>query len=69
METTQTLNLASSVGQLLLEFSSFNDLQVKERDLVNIQDMLPELFPKQQKDILKAEQRFKRGKGILFITI
>ncbi|RDY58594.1 DEAD/DEAH box helicase [Flagellimonas nanhaiensis] len=66
METTQTLNLASSVGQLLLEFSSFNDLQVKEGDLVNIQDMLPELFPKQQKDVQKAEQRFKRGKGILF---
>lgn len=66
METTQTLELASSVGQLLLEFSSFNDLEVKEGDLQNIRDMLPELFPEQQNDVQKAEQRFKRGKGILF---
>ncbi|UOY05750.1 DEAD/DEAH box helicase family protein [Muricauda sp. SCSIO 64092] len=66
MENTQTLELASSDGQLLLEFSSFNELEVKEGNLKNIQNMLPELFPEQQKDVQKAERRFKKGKGILF---
>ncbi|TSE07427.1 DEAD/DEAH box helicase family protein [Aquimarina algiphila] len=35
-------------------------------DLDSIRSDLPELFPEQQMDVLKAEQRFLDGKGILF---
>ena len=37
-----------------------------EADLENIQNTLPELYPEQQEDVQKAEQRFLNGKGILF---
>ncbi|QKX07781.1 DEAD/DEAH box helicase family protein (plasmid) [Aquimarina sp. TRL1] len=65
MNHTETLGTAPT-GQLFLNFNSFNDPLYKAADLESIISTLPELYPEQQFDVLKAEKRFLEGKGILF---
>lgn len=53
-------------NQLSIDF----DVIVKELflsgDLQNIKNMLPSLYDHQQEDVMRAENRFKEGKGYLF---
>jgi len=43
-----------------------DNVEFMECDLDNIRQMLPKLYPEQQEDVLKAEIRFQKGKGMLF---
>jgi len=40
-------------------------IEVKDADLDNIRETLPMLYPKQQEDVYKIEQRFTKGAGML----
>lgn len=53
-------------GQLFLDFTTLYEEKITLANLDCIVNKLPQLFPDQQKDVLKAEQRFQNGKGILF---
>ncbi|MEM9363623.1 MAG: DEAD/DEAH box helicase [Bacteroidota bacterium] len=66
MENFQSFEVAADKGQLLFDFLSGFEQASEEADIESIRKTLPELFPEQQLDVLKAEQRFQIGKGILF---
>ncbi len=52
--------------QLAIDFYSHFPSEIIQGNIDSIRNHLPELFPEQQQDVLKAEQRFLQGKGILF---
>lgn len=51
-------------NQLTINFFENNENIYGSLD--SIKKMLPKLFPSQQQDVLFAEDRFKKGKGVLF---
>lgn len=53
-------------NQLLFDFDSYIETNYLEVDSTHIDNELPELFPEQREDVLKAEKRFEVGKGMLF---
>lgn len=53
-------------GQLALDFLFRNESSLSLADITCIKQTVKQLFEKQQVDVLKAEQRFIEGKGILF---
>ncbi len=52
--------------QLSIDFLTNFATESHIADLDSIRSDLPKLYPEQQMDVLKAEQRFLEGKGILF---
>lgn len=57
------LNLFSKLESRQVQHST---IEYREADLENIRQMLPQLKPEQQEDVLLAEKRFQVGKGMMF---
>lgn len=53
-------------GQLLIDFDNSSSDMLIEADIESIKRTLPKLYDEQQQDVLTAEKRFIKGKGILF---